>query len=103
MDILFYDTVNSMKSHHTYVAIYHILKALIFLVFIPIDYAVIKSPNDNKILAAMIIALAVSLLQALALILYRVWVLRNNLLLLKVCREMNHSAEERVTGDVDKI
>jgi len=103
MDILFYDTVASMKKHHDYIVSYHMLKALIFIVFIPIDYGHIKDPNDDRILAAMIVALTVSLLQALALLVYRVFILRDNILLIRLCQEMNHSVEERIIGDVSQL
>jgi len=103
MDILFYDTVVSMKKHHNYIVFYHMLKAMIFIVFIPIDYGHIKGPNDDLILAAMIVALTVSLLQALALLVYRVFVLRDNILLLRLCQEMNHSVEEKIIGDVSQL
>lgn len=93
MDILFYDTVTSMKHHHDFIATYHFFKALIFIVFIPIDYTKINDPNDNLILAAMIIALTVSALQAISLVAFRVHVLGDNALLLRVCQDMNHSVE----------
>jgi hypothetical protein len=103
MDILFYDTILSMKAHHDFIATYHFFKALIFIVFIPINYTRIHSPNDSLIMAAMIVALGVSVMQGLALVLFRMKVLGDNVMLLKVCGEMRHDVEERVTGDVRRL
>ncbi len=93
MDILFYDTVLSMKGHHDFIATYHFFKALIFVIFIPINYTEINSPNDKLIMAAMIIALTVSILQAVSMLWFRIKILGDNLLLLKVCQDMNHSVD----------
>jgi hypothetical protein len=103
MDILFYDTIVGMKAHHDFIATYHFFKALIFIVFIPIDYTRINAPNDSLIMAAMIAALGVSIMQGLALVMFRARVLGDHVMLLRVCGEMRHGVEETVTGDVSRL
>ncbi len=93
MDILFYDTIQSMKGHHDFIATYHFFKGLIFVIFIPIDYTRINAPNDKLIMAAMIIGLTVSMLQAVSMVWFRIKVLGDNLLLLRICQDMNHSVD----------
>lgn len=92
MDILFYDSILSLKQSYLMTILYHLVKALMFFVFIPIDYATIKAPNDPRILAAMAIALIVSLLQSLISTGLRLSTLSNNLTLLKLSTEMNHNS-----------
>ena len=91
MDILFYDSVNHLKRNLNCYATYHLFKALIFIVFIPIDYTIINSPNDKRIMAAMIIALIGSFLQFLALLLFRCIAITNNYLLLTIAQLLGHT------------
>ena len=102
MDILFYDSINKLKSSYTNSFIYHFIKALIFIIFIPIDYSIINQPNDNRILAAMIIAIVVSILQTFSELLFRCSSLRNNQLILNICRSLNHHSQEPITN-IDRI
>ena len=82
---------------------YQFIKALLFIIFIPIDYTVINHPNSPDILAVMIFALVVSVLQFLSVVLFRVTTLRNNMLLLRVAQQMRHVTDEPITGSIDNM
>jgi hypothetical protein len=63
MDIVFYDSIQHLQKRYNLLAIFHFLKALMFIIFIPIDYTVVNSETKSgEILAAMIVALIASLI-----------------------------------------
>lgn len=70
---------------------FHLLKTLLFIVFIPIDRTVVEGDHDGRILGAMILALIASFLQFLALIIYRLIPMKNNRMLVNLSAHMGHS------------
>ncbi len=101
MDILLYQSATRLQRSYTLMAIYQCLKAFLFIIFIPIDYTQINSPNSPDILAVMVFALVVSVLQMVSVILFRVTTLRDNLLLLRVAGQLHHSTHEPITSSID--
>ena len=57
MDILFYDSVSRLNRSLTLSIIYQLVKALILVIFIPIDYTIVSGVHENGIKAAMILLL----------------------------------------------
>ena len=91
MDILFYESATRLQRSYTLMAVYHCLKAMLLIVFIPIDYTQINTPSSPDILAVMVFAMVASLLQMVSVILFRATTLKENLLLLRVCAQFQHS------------
>lgn len=90
MDILYYDSINRLKRSYSLGIMYHALKGLMMVVFIPIDEVVIQQPNNERILAVMIFALLASVLQIVSLTLFRCTTLNNIRLILNIATQMNH-------------
>lgn len=93
MDVLFYDAIHKLRLNLSLGSIFHLFKALLFIVFIPIDYTVVDGPRDGRILAAMILALVGSIMQFLGLILYRAFPMREITMLVNLSGLMGHSTE----------
>lgn len=91
MDILFYDAIDKLRLNLSLGSIFHLLKGVLFIIFIPIDYTVIDGPRDGRILTSMILALVGSLMQFMGMILYRVFPMRDTKMLVNLSGMMGHS------------
>jgi hypothetical protein len=66
---MFYSSYKKAETESRNVCLYHTFKAVIFIVFIPIDYTILNA-EVNYITSAMGIAIAVSLLSLIGELLF---------------------------------
>lgn len=91
MDILFYDAIGKLSFNLSLGSIFHLLKAVLFIIFIPIDYTVVDGPRDGRILGCMIVALVGSVMQFLGMLLYRAFPMRDTHMLVNLSALMGHA------------
>lgn len=91
MDILFFNTFEKQKSLVFNEGVYHAVKALIFIIFIPLDYSLNTGAKAGIITVAMAIALAVSLFAMFGDILYYCIPLQNTKTMLKISKKLHHN------------
>ena len=91
MDILFYDAIVKLKYNVSFGSLFHLLKTVLFIVFIPLDYTIVEGEHDGRILGAMILALVASFLQFVGMILYRLIPMKDNKMLVNLSALMGHA------------
>lgn len=64
MDILFYNSIKKAGKHYFRKSIYHFVKALIFIIFLPIDISVLET-TEELIVIFMGVAIGISILNML--------------------------------------
>lgn len=96
MDVLFYDGINRMKRNLNLTIIFHLIKTLMFIILIPIDYTIVDGAHDSRVLGAMILALVASAAQFFSSLLYRCIPMRRIQMLINLAGQMGHATEEKV-------
>lgn len=91
MDILFYNAIGKLKYNLSFAGLFHLLKAVLFIVFIPLDYTIVNGDHDGRILGAMILALVASFAQFIGLILFRLIPMKDNKMLVNLSALMGHA------------